>query len=177
MEQCAECGYDYDEGTVDSAHVILMDLISKMIIMLADDGADVSRRRRPEVWSPLEYACHVRDVLLMMRERVYLTLRVDSPEYVPMGREERVLHDAYDKQDPVQVAAQLESAARMFAWTLGRLSPVDLSRTANLRLPGSAPQVWSLSLLAVITVHEARHHLLDIERQMASAVAPGTPPA
>src|SRR5215475_12903565 len=48
-------------------------------------------RTRPEtgVWSALEYACHVRDVFLVQRDRLYTALVEDTPTFTPMYRDER----------------------------------------------------------------------------------------
>ncbi|WP_406044517.1 hypothetical protein OG799_08560 [Micromonospora sp. NBC_00898] len=40
-----------------------------------------------EVWSPLEYTCHVRDVLRVQGERLALALVTEEPEFTPMGRD------------------------------------------------------------------------------------------
>jgi hypothetical protein len=42
-------------------------------------------RTRPEegVWSALEYACHVRDVFLVQRDRLYTALVEDTPTFTP----------------------------------------------------------------------------------------------
>ncbi len=71
-----------------------------------DDDA-VRKRPAPEVWSPLEYACHVRDMLGVQTERVELAQREIDPVFVPMGRDERVVEDRYNEQDPAAVAAEL----------------------------------------------------------------------
>ena len=77
------------------------------------------------MWSPLEYGCHVRDVLLVQRERVLAARRMDRPTFDPMGRDERVEHDGYAEQDPACVVVQLEEAAFLFANVLARLGPDD----------------------------------------------------
>ena len=51
------------------------------------------RRPSPEQRSPIEYACHVRDVALMQRNRVYVALVEDEPSFKPMYRDERVAFD------------------------------------------------------------------------------------
>ena len=38
---------------------------SEVIALLCNNDIEVRRRRRPDVWSPLEYGCHLRDVLLV----------------------------------------------------------------------------------------------------------------
>ena len=82
-----------------------------------------------------------------------------------MGRDERVEHDGYKDQDPTDVARELRDAARLFANVLQRLAPEDWSRTVVY----SYPKPWERSLrwVAVHTVHEVRHHTLDVNRQLA----------
>ena len=133
--------------------------------ILRDGTLDVRARSAADVWSPLEYGCHVRDVLLVQRERVLEARRVDCPTPSPMGREERVEHDGYAEQDPGRVAEQLEEAAFMFANVLARLGPADWERTIVYNFP--TPTERSMRWVAVHTEHELRHHLLDIRRQLA----------
>ncbi|MGH3417898.1 MAG: DinB family protein, partial [Actinocrinis sp.] len=132
--------------------------------LLRGDGADLRTRRSPDVWSPLEYACHLRDVLLVQRERLLLALREDRPVYPSMGREERVEHAAYAQQRPEAVAVQLTAAAEMLADLLARFTEEQWLRLAFYRYPEPAER--QLSWVAAHTVHEARHHLLDIRRQL-----------
>src|SRR3954454_18253428 len=90
-------------------------------VVASGDVAAIRARPEPQTWSALEYACHVRDVLLVQRERVLLALRVDEPCVEPMGRDERVEADGYNEQQPVDVGRQLNDAALMFASVLRRL--------------------------------------------------------
>ncbi len=46
----------------------------------------VRTRPEPSVWSALEYACHVRDALLVQRERVLLAQVEERPSFAPMYR-------------------------------------------------------------------------------------------
>jgi hypothetical protein len=134
-------------------------------LLLIEALPDLRQRPAPEVWSALEYACHVRDVLLVQRERVLLARRADTPALEAMGRDERVEHDGYAEQDPGDVARQLGDAAAMFANVLARLGPSDWDRTMSYTYPQRADR--SLRWVAVHTVHELRHHLLDARRQLA----------
>ena len=126
-------------------------------------GRDVRTRPEPARWSPLEYACHVRDMLLVQRERLLAARRRDRPECEPMGRDERVELDGYAGQDPADVARQLGDAAQMFANDLARLGAADWDRTLIYNYPYRAER--SLRWLAIHTVHEVRHHLLDVRKQ------------
>ena len=129
-----------------------------------DGAADLRTRRDANVWSPLEYGCHVRDVLMVQRERVLAARRMDCPSFHPMGRDERAAHDGYAEQDPLAVARQLTDAAQLFANDLSRLGPADWDRSVMYNYPTLFER--SLRWVAVHTVHEVRHHLGDVRRQL-----------
>jgi hypothetical protein len=164
MERCDECGFEYDLSEAQEAGPSVVAFARRFGDVLAEPGADLRTRRQPEVWSPLEYACHVRDVLLVQRERVLAARRLDGPRAEPMGRDERVEHDGYAEQDPNDVARQLGDAAALFANVLARLGPGDWDRTMSYTYPHRADR--SLRWVAVHAVHEMRHHLLDARRQL-----------
>jgi len=164
-DRCGECSFAYDLEGAESAGAEILAGCGEFAEVLTAVGADARARRRPDVWSPLEYACHVRDVLLVQRERVLRARQVDRPSFDPMGRDERVAHDGYADQDPAAVARQLGDAALLFANVLHRIPSPDLERTVMYRYP--APFERSLRWVAVHTVHEVQHHLLDVRRQAA----------
>ena len=132
---------------------------------LLSGSADIKTRREPGVWSPLEYGCHVRDVLLVQRERVLAALIMDCPSFNPMGRDERVAYDGYAEQDRIDVVRQMGDAALLFANVLSRLDPEQWERTVMYNHP--KPLERSLRWVAVHTVHEVEHHVLDVRLQMA----------
>ncbi|OBJ35810.1 hypothetical protein A5621_16755, partial [Mycobacterium colombiense] len=137
---------------------------AEVVVLLCNSGAGVRQRARPDVWSPLEYGCHLRDVLLVQRERVLAARRVNSADCASMGREERAEHDGYNEQDPLEVARQLTDAAMLFSNVLARLSADDWERTVVYHYPETSER--SLRWVAVHTAHELQHHLLDIRRQL-----------
>ena len=163
MTTCEGCGFDY--GSVRPAELpgALTETAHRFQTALLDADVDELRRRPDgQTWSPLEYACHIRDVLLVQRERVLQARRVVMPEPAPMGRDERVDHDGYGEQLPGDVARQMEDAALLFANVLDRLGPVDWQRTLVYRFPERAER--SLRWVAVHTVHELAHHVGDMRR-------------
>jgi hypothetical protein len=165
VDRCEECGYAYDltaaTRTGDDIRVGVSELAG---LLTTAERRTLARRTAPELWSPLEYACHVRDVLITQRERVSLARRVDVPAAVPMGRDERVAHEGYAEQDPVEVAEELTMAARLLANVLRRLDTADW----ELRLIYNWPRRTERTLrwVAANTLHDVRHHLLDIHRQL-----------
>ena len=165
-ERCPECGFEYDLDHAAAADVAIVATVAEAVGLLTTlTDEDARARTDPQTWSPLEYACHLRDVFLVQRERVLLARRVEEPDLVAMGRDERAQHDGYDGQDPEIVARQLTDAALMFANVLARLDDASWERTVIYNYP--SPTVRSLRWVAVHTEHEARHHLGDIRAQLS----------
>lgn len=165
MEGCDECGFEYDLAQAPRAATSIVAGTGEFASLL-NGSTDVHIRPKPEVWSPLEYGCHLRDMLLVQRERVLAARRRDRPVCEPMGRDERGGHDGYAQQDPADVAAQLTMAAQLFGQVLARISASDWERTVWYTYPGQSER--SLRWVAVHTTHEVSHHTLDIRRQLAS---------
>jgi hypothetical protein len=164
MYRCDDCDFEYDlDRALDAATAIVTDA-AQIGTVLTNAATDPRRRRAPDTWSPLEYGCHVRDVLLVQRERVLEARRTDSPAPEPMGRDERAEHDGYAEQDPERVARQLVEAAFLFDNVLARLAPADWDRTIVYNYPKRSAR--TLRWVAVHTEHELRHHLLDVQRQL-----------
>ncbi|MGH3562751.1 MAG: DinB family protein [Mycobacterium sp.] len=165
MDRCDECGFEYHEDAAPNAASEIVAGAGALAALVCEPGVDVRTRRSRELWSPLEYACHVRDILLVQRERVLAARRVDCPSFAPMGRDERVELDGYAEQDPAAVARQLADAGAMFANVLGRLDASEWDRTIVYNYP--TKHVRTLGWVAVHTLHEVGHHLRDVQRQLA----------
>src|SRR6185295_20046626 len=69
VDACARCGFDYELDTAEGAGAAISAGADELA-GLVDGPGDVRTRGAPDTWSPLEYGCHVRDVLLVQRERV-----------------------------------------------------------------------------------------------------------
>jgi hypothetical protein len=162
MDRCDGCGFVYD---LDLAGVAADEIVANAdrmaSILVGRELADVTRRPQAQTWSVLEYCCHVRDVLLVQRERVLLALREDQPDVATMGRDERVEADGYNEQRPVDVARQLQDSALMLGGVLRRLAAESWNRTLMYNYPERAPR--SVRWVAVHTLHEVTHHLGDVQ--------------
>ncbi|MGH3925750.1 MAG: DinB family protein [Pseudonocardiaceae bacterium] len=165
MDRCEECRFEYDLAKAPDVASSITTGVAEFAAVLSDTRSDVRTRREHTQWSPLEYGCHLRDVLLVQRERVLAARRRDRPSFEPMGRDERVDHDGYAEQEPGDVARQLTVAAQLFTNVLGRLSADDWNRTVMYNYPRLSER--SLRWVAVHTLHEVSHHLLDARRQLA----------
>ena len=166
MEHCDECGFQYDLAQASDAAAAILAGSTEFATILSGGDADVRTRRATTVWSPLEYGCHLRDMLLVQRERVLVARRRHRPSFDPMGRDERGDHDGYAHQEPANVARQLTMAAQLFANDLERLGPNDWGRSVLYNYPHRAER--SLRWVAIHTIHEVRHHLLDVRRQLVA---------
>jgi hypothetical protein len=171
VTDCTECGFTYDLALAPAVPALVRSHADACAELLRADPTVLRRRPAPDVWSPVEYACHLRDVLLVQRERALAARRGDTPVAEPMGRDERVGHDGYADQLPADVARQLRDAALLFAGVLERLPPAEWERTLIYTYPEQ--QERSLRWLAVHTLHELRHHLLDIRRQLDVSAGDG----
>lgn len=136
--------------------------------MLAATADDVLRSQPiAETWSGLEYACHVRDVFRVQRERVQLALAEDRPVFASMRREERVVEERYNEQHPAKVARQITDAAESLAATLESLGDDGWQRTGIYNWP--TKRVRTVEWIGRHTIHEGEHHLKDIDRLVTAA--------
>lgn len=170
-ERCQECGFDYDAFDLARGPDALRGFGRRYRAPLTrylrgeDGGAVVRAHPMAGTWSALEYACHVRDVMDVQRDRIDLALAETTPTLEPMDREERVERDGYNAQDPGVVADQLEARAEALAGLVERLSEVELARTAIYHDRGEQTLRWVVRH----TVHEGEHHLLDVGRVLRAA--------
>jgi hypothetical protein len=74
-----------------------------------------------------------------------------------MGREERVIEDAYNAQDLQTVLTELTDAANDLARAFAALSPSQWSRTGVYNWP--TVEARTILWLGRHTVHELEHHL------------------
>ena len=161
MRDCTQCGFDYDSVSPGEVPGALRSVGETIRAGLA--GADVAALRgrpRPEVWSALEYACHVRDVFLLQRDRLYLALVEDTPSFPRLHRDVRVVLARYNDQDPAAVENQIVVAAQLVAGAFGHLDEVQWRRTLVYNWP-EPEQTEDVRWLAAHTLHEGRHHLGD----------------
>jgi hypothetical protein len=165
-EVCPDCGFAWVGVPVEAFGPALASLAERYAERLASDEAMLRRRPAPDVWSPLEYACHVRDVLLAQRERVYLALVEERPSFARMNREERVVLARYAEESPAAVQADLRTAFRHMAIALTGRTTQDWARLLIYNYPG--PSEHDLAWLGRHTLHECEHHLVDIDRGLAA---------
>lgn len=157
MDRCEDCAYVYGDTDVDDAVRIIRE-DAAVLAREVETRPDVHDRPAPEVWSPLEYGCHVRDVLVHQRARIDQALTEDEPDFRPMGRE--ALAVGYRGQDPAAVAAEIQAAAEAMAGAAASLDAAALARTGTYHWPETASR--DLRWLVRHTAHEVLHHRRDV---------------
>jgi hypothetical protein len=175
---CEQCGFNYDTGDLQGTVTLLVRQAAEcsMALTKAAAGPDpnvVRLRPEPEVWSAIEYACHVRDVLEVQRFRIAQCLAEDRPVYAPMDRTGRVKQLKYEDQDPMEVAAALMRFAREFGAAARVLTPPQLGRLGLYNYPVRAPR--TLGWIIRHTAHEIQHHRLDLTGILAQVEPPIIP--
>jgi len=153
---CPECGFD--AGDVPGPRVPVWLREKAACWPAVCERADVGARPEPGVWSPLEYACHVRDVCRVFEERVYLMLSEVDPAFENWNQDAAALAGAYGEQEPVAVGVELWAAAEAAAEAFESVGPDQWQRTGR-RTDGSR---FTLETLGQYFLHDLIHHLHDV---------------
>lgn len=153
---CPECGLDTREIDRSDIPSLVRANAATWPAVLA--RPDVGERPRPGVWSPLEYACHVRDVFRLFGERLALMLDQDDPLFANWDQDATAVADHYGDQDPATVAEELAAAAEAIAAAFEAVPDDAWSRTGR-RSDGAR---FSVETLGRYFVHDPEHHLLDV---------------
>jgi hypothetical protein len=132
-------------------------------LLLAGAGPYVRVRPAPEVWSAIEYAAHTRDVLALHAFGVEQALTGSEPIYPPI---EDGLADAaatnYRSADAGVVAGQIDRRARRLAQQAHEATPLAWTRGLTI-----GDQRSDVRRLLEHALHDALHHLDDVERGLA----------
>lgn len=160
QKRCDECGFDASSFEPRDTAAAVLDLGSRWQAVLA--RPDVAIRLRPDMWSPLEYACHVRDVFRLFVERLNLMLTEDDPLFANWDQDKTAVEDQYARQDPTVVADQLASAAAALSAGFDAV-PEDQWDRRGHRSDGSK---FTVASFARYFVHDPVHHLWDVQAEV-----------
>ena len=130
----------------------------RMAVVLGDER--VRRRPSDDVWSALEYGCHVRDVFRLYDERLALMLEQDDPRYPNWDQDQTAIEQGYDRQSPSKVADELESAALDIVARFETVSDGQWQRTGR-RSDGAS---FTVETFACYFIHDPIHHLHDVHQ-------------
>ena len=156
---CPECGFDTMGFPAEAVPGMIMANAAAWQAAL-DGASDVRARPEPGTWSPLEYACHVRDVFRLYDERLRLMLTLDGPHYPNWDQDATAVEARYGAQDPAHVCAELLEAGRTLADSFDKVGDDEWERT-GFRSDGAA---FTVATFARYLVHDPIHHLHDVTR-------------
>ncbi len=151
-EGCRECGYEPHDPLTTTAR--LGALVPRWAAVLR--RPDVDRRPGPGVWSPLEYACHSRDLVRVLGERVALMNAENDPPFADYDGEAEAVRQEFWRADPQVVADQI--AART-AETVTVIDEVEDWDRTGLRGGG---RTFTVTQLCRYLLHDVEHHLHDV---------------
>ena len=154
--RCDECGFD--------AKTLQREGIASTILAVATPWTAILRRPsvrerpKPSVWSPLEYACHVRDTFRIFDGRLARMLGEDNPTFANWDQDATAVEDRYEAQEPGAVDAALQGFAAQLAARYDSVGDSQWQRT-GLRSDGS---VFTVESFGRYLVHDPVHHLWDV---------------
>jgi hypothetical protein len=147
---CPECGFDAASVQRDEMGSRIRENAADWVRILSLPTEQLRRLSSDDRWSPLEYACHVRDVFVLFRHRLELMLTQDNPTYPNWDQDET--------QDPGDVSGALSAAAETLALGFDGVSGPQWDRVGT-RSDGSIFQVDSFGRYLI---HDPVHHLYDV---------------
>jgi len=153
---CPECGFDTQAVDRDDLRVRIARTTEAWRAVL--DRPDVRDRPDDATWSPLEYACHVRDVHRVYAGRVGRMLAEDDPFYENWDQDVTAVEACYGEQEPAVVAAELAEAGDALGALFGGVEGVAWGRTGR-RSDGA---VFTVDSIGRYYLHDIEHHLWDV---------------
>ncbi|NLV55629.1 MAG: DinB family protein [Acidimicrobiales bacterium] len=157
VERCPECGFDASDLDPAAVAPLVRDCARDWATLHAEGGITATRPD-PATWSPLEYACHVRDVFLRFDARTASMLDTDDPLFENWDQDATAVEDRYAEQDPDAVVPALVAAAAAMAARLDAVTDDQWERPGR-RSNGS---VFTVDTLARYMIHDPIHHLWDV---------------
>jgi hypothetical protein len=134
------------------------------------DDTDLRAVPEPGVFSPIQYAAHVRDILRVYGDRMVLGVEQDSPTVAIFNPPQEVF-EGYNRSDPEELAADLEAQAQRLAEIVQNMDPSAWNRIVINDRGQYGVYSFTIAGLACNAVHEAHHHLLDAKGTLGSSAS------
>ena len=159
---CPECGVEVGDIPGDQIASQVRASVARWGEVLRRD--DVATRPAPGVWSPLEYACHVRDVFGVFDRRLTLMLEEDAPTFPDWDQDAAAVEGRYAQQSPRLVAVELAAHGTRLAdgydaVTAEAATGDGVWERRGLRSNGSQ---FTVLTLGRYMLHDVLHHLDDV---------------
>ncbi len=164
--RCDQCGLS--AGDIDPAQFAERAFVAaEEWVQILRSSPAVAARPQPDVWSPLEYGAHVRDVYRLFDARLAQMLGEDTPTFAGWDQDETAITERYSEQDPEVVADELEAAAQTFVARIQSLKPDQYSRR-GIRSDGAE---FTVLTFIQYFLHDVIHHLWDVTGQQDAAAS------
>ncbi|HKU30450.1 DinB family protein [Arthrobacter sp. NyZ413] len=154
---CPECGFDAATVTPATVPGSVLNMLPRWRAVLRRQDVDI--RPNEHTWSPLEYACHVRDVFTLFDQRLGLMLREEDARFADWDQDKAAIDGNYSAADPAEVSTQLLSEGEQIAASFAGVSESEWPRT-GVRSNGSTFTVLTFSQYFL---HDVVHHLHDVD--------------
>lgn len=155
-QRCPECGFE--------AATVPAEQVAEQVLRLTRPWPEVLERpgvrARPgaEVWSPLEYACHVRDVCRVFDGRLRQMLTEDDAQFANWDQDQAAVDGDYAAQEPSAVAGEVVAAAAALSAAYAEV-PEGAWQRRGTRSNGSQ---FTVLTLGRYLLHDLAHHLMDV---------------
>lgn len=166
---CEECGFDASAVSADQLPALVRALTRPWARVLGGQEAGLGDRPHPSTWSPLEYACHVHDVLEVFAGRFALVLAEDNPTLPNWDQDEAAVAGEYPAQNPDVISAGISARTDALVTQLDRYDGADWDRSTQ-RSDGAS---FTALTLGRYLVHDLAHHLHDVGAGSAGAPSGG----
>ena len=161
-EGCTQCGYSPHSGQETGSRLRLTRSAWKELL----GNPNASQRPVAQIWSPLEYAAHVRDMCRLACERVELMLTETVPTFSNWDQDEQAEINDYLNADTLTISADLERQLELAARTFDEV-PASSWERSGLRGDG---KVFTVRSFSCFVLHEVEHHLQDAEQGLRKDV-------
>jgi hypothetical protein len=155
---CPECEFDVRAFPRERVGDLIRENAGRWPELLADP--DSLRRPSEDVWSGLEYGCHVRDVFALYEDRLIMMLEQEDPSYPNWDQDATADEQRYEDQDPSVVASELVEAAGSLADRFDAVRGNQWERT-GVRSDGTR---FTVESFARYLIHDPVHHVRDVEK-------------
>lgn len=166
--RCPECGFEAAAFPRERVGDMVRANAEEWVALLAEGGDRFVERPADDVWSGLEYACHVRDVCRLYDYRLHLMLDHDDPDFPNWDQDTTAVEDRYGEQSPPAVVDDLVAAAAVLAAGFDAVaadaSGATWRRTGN-RGDGKS---FTVESFARYMIHDPVHHVWDVRQGLAA---------
>lgn len=157
---CPECGFDASSTDARGVPDVLRASVAEWRRLLSADPARLVARPDPTTWSPLEYACHVRDVLDLLAYRFERVLAEEHPVFEDWHPNDRaIVGDYAAERDASAVMSAIADRADRVAVLAEGMTDDGWARRGTRADGVEFTNAW----LSTYLTHDVVHHVHDVE--------------